>query len=142
MSPDTSVQDWEDCEDCLALTDSRDDGQIALCPNHAIDADVQPMASQEAEARLFHEAYERLAPSFGYESAVPWEDLPEDNKRLMAAVCSEVGAAIRASERAKVEAYEELERTVRDLLAGHGGGSWAVEAALNRIDAVRAGRAS
>lgn len=40
-------------------------------------------------ARAFHEAYERLAPTFGYRtrdaSAVPWEDVPEDNKNLMRA---------------------------------------------------------
>lgn len=44
----------------------------------------------EQLARLFHETYERLAPSFGYEtrkdSAVPWEQVPERNKRLMIAV--------------------------------------------------------
>src|SRR5690606_27510165 len=51
-------------------------------------------------ARAFHEAYERLAPSFGYEtrpeSAVPWEQVPENNRRLMIAVASEVTAALRA----------------------------------------------
>lgn len=67
-----------------------------------------------------------------------WLDGPREATRALDAY----EVAIRASERAKVEAYEELERTVRDLLAGHGGGSWAVEAALNRIDAVRAGRPS
>jgi hypothetical protein len=45
-------------------------------------------------ARLFHEAYERLAPDFGYktrkESAVPWEDVPEPNRSLMVAVAAEV----------------------------------------------------
>lgn len=44
----------------------------------------------EQLAKLFHETYERLAPSFGYEtrqdSAVPWEDVPDRNKRLMIAV--------------------------------------------------------
>jgi hypothetical protein len=43
-------------------------------------------------ARAFHEAYEDLAPSFGYEtrreSAVPWEDVPEQNRRLMEAVAA------------------------------------------------------
>lgn len=43
----------------------------------------------EALARRFHEAYERLAPEFSYEtrkaSAVPWEDVPENNRRLMIA---------------------------------------------------------
>lgn len=47
-------------------------------------------------ARLFHEWYERLAPSFGYETrretAVPWHEIPEDspNKRLMIAVCRKI----------------------------------------------------
>lgn len=45
-------------------------------------------------ARRFHEAYERLAPSFGYEtreeSAVPWDDVPEQNRALMIAVCAEL----------------------------------------------------
>lgn len=58
------------------------------------------MAAQGSEmgaeflARLFHEAYERLAPEFGYRtreaSAVPWEDVPENNKRLMIATAEEV----------------------------------------------------
>ncbi len=45
----------------------------------------------EQLAKLFHETYERLAPEFGYEtrteSAVPWEDVPENNKNLMIATC-------------------------------------------------------
>lgn len=48
----------------------------------------------EAVARAFHEAYERLAPSFGYEtrkeSAKPWADVPDKNKRLMIAVAEDV----------------------------------------------------
>ena len=43
----------------------------------------------ETVARQFHETYERLAPQFGYKtseaSAVPWEDVPEQNKELMIA---------------------------------------------------------
>jgi len=38
-------------------------------------------------AQAFHETYERLAPSVGYEtrpeSAVPWEQVPAENRRLM-----------------------------------------------------------
>lgn len=45
-------------------------------------------------ARLFHETYERLAPGFGYEtreaSRTTWELVPEQNKRLMIAVCAEL----------------------------------------------------
>jgi hypothetical protein len=50
--------------------------------------------SAEELARLFHDAYERLAPSFGYEtrkeSAVAWEQVPEQNRSLMIAVAGEV----------------------------------------------------
>lgn len=47
--------------------------------------------TSEAEeiARAFHEAYEWLAPAFGYRtreaSAKPWADVPEQNRRLMVA---------------------------------------------------------
>ena len=48
--------------------------------------------SSEDIARRFHETYERLAPEFGYEtrkeSAVPWEEVPEQNRNLMIAVVS------------------------------------------------------
>ena len=48
------------------------------------------MSQPEDIARAFHETYERLAPEHGYEtrkaSAVPWEDVPEQNKSLMIAV--------------------------------------------------------
>lgn len=49
---------------------------------------------EEELARAFHETYERLAPQFDYEtrkaSAVPWDDVPIQNKRLMIAVCREI----------------------------------------------------
>ena len=48
----------------------------------------------EQLAQKFHETYERLAPSHGYEtrkaSAVPWENVPANNKSLMIAVCGEM----------------------------------------------------
>ncbi|KKL27339.1 hypothetical protein LCGC14_2386180 [marine sediment metagenome] len=48
----------------------------------------------ERLARNFHRTYERLAPAFSYttrkESAVPFDDLPDNNKNLMLAVCSEI----------------------------------------------------
>ncbi len=48
----------------------------------------------ERLARRFHEAYERLAPSYGYEtraeSAVPWDQVPDQNRALMVAVCNEI----------------------------------------------------
>jgi hypothetical protein len=54
---------------------------------------VQPMTPEQL-AQQFHETYERLAPEFGYEtrrdSAVPWQDVPEQNRSLMTAVCAEL----------------------------------------------------
>lgn len=48
----------------------------------------------EKMAQAFHEAYEALAPGFGYstreDSAVPWEDVPEANKALMLATVRNV----------------------------------------------------
>jgi hypothetical protein len=48
----------------------------------------------EAIARKFHDAYERLAPKYGYEtrqeSAGSWEQVPVQNKRLMIAVVAEL----------------------------------------------------
>jgi hypothetical protein len=52
------------------------------------------VSAAERVAQQFHEAYERLAPEFGYRtrtaSAVPWTDVPEENKRLMVAVAAEL----------------------------------------------------
>ena len=60
----------------------------------ASEVDVNRLVSAEALAKRFHEAYERLAPQYGYktrkESAVEWKDVPTDNKNLMIAVCSEI----------------------------------------------------
>lgn len=48
----------------------------------------------EPLAKLFHETYERLAPSFNYQtredSAVPWVNVPSNNRKLMIAVCAEI----------------------------------------------------
>lgn len=56
------------------------------------------MPNAESVAKLFHETYERLAPSFSYETRratrVPWEEVPERNKRLMIAVTAEVLATL------------------------------------------------
>lgn len=47
-------------------------------------------------ARRFHEAYERLAPSFGYETRPDTKAFDENspNGKLMAAVCQEIGDGI------------------------------------------------
>ena len=54
------------------------------------------MPSDRNIARMFHEAYERLAPEFGYrtreESAVPWDKVPAKNRDLMTATVGEVRA--------------------------------------------------
>lgn len=54
----------------------------------------------EALAELFHAAYERLAPDYGYRtreaSAVPWSAVPEPNRSLMIAVAAEVLATLEA----------------------------------------------
>jgi Caspase domain len=59
-----------------------------------------PMPDAESVARLFHETYERLAPAFGYDTReatrVPWEEVPERNKRLMIATTAEVLAMLFA----------------------------------------------
>ena len=48
----------------------------------------------EEIARAFHETYENFAPNYGYKtreaSAVPWNDVPKQNKDLMIAVVAEL----------------------------------------------------
>lgn len=52
-----------------------------------------PSRAQEI-AQAFHEAYERNAPHYGYQtredSAVPWEDVPMTNKELMIATAQDL----------------------------------------------------
>jgi hypothetical protein len=52
----------------------------------------------ELLARTFHETYERLAPSFGYDtrddSRQPWEQVPEPNRSLMVATAEAVIAKL------------------------------------------------
>jgi hypothetical protein len=49
-------------------------------------------------AILFHETYERLAPSFGYETRTDTRvfDLESKNGKLMVAVCGELLATVAA----------------------------------------------
>lgn len=58
------------------------------------------------QAKLFHEAYERLASAFGYatrsESAKPWDQVPESNRKLMEATCVGVLTPLLAAQRAAV----------------------------------------
>lgn len=52
------------------------------------------MTEAEKLAKFFHDAYEELAPSHGYEtreaSRKPWADVPKQNKGLMIAVAQRV----------------------------------------------------
>jgi hypothetical protein len=52
------------------------------------------MADPEFIARRFHEVYEELAPNHGWKtqerSAVPWEDVPPENKQLMIEVVTQL----------------------------------------------------
>ena len=76
------------------------------------------MISAHDLAKEFHETYEQLAPQYGYktrsESAVPWEDVPENNRRLMAAVMSHV----MLPKLARHHRVSRLPRTVREWLRG------------------------
>lgn len=61
-------------------------------------AQAVSLPDPETVARLFHEAYERLAPRYKYSTrvatAVPWDDVPIDNKSLMIATATAVLAAL------------------------------------------------
>ncbi len=61
--------------------------------------DAAALADDESIARLFHDTYERLAPSFGYETRPDTKafDPTTPNGRLMIAVCGQVAAAIRSA---------------------------------------------
>jgi len=81
-------------------------------------------------AQRFHEAYERLAPSFGYEtreaSAKPWAEVPENNRALMTAVCAELlphlrHAWVERTAQAIEERASELTPGARKYRAFHAG---------------------
>ena len=69
----------EFCARCSPATEA------AKMTDAGVDDDLLALA--ELIAEQFHEAYEDLAPRYGYKtreaSAVPWEDVPEANRRLM-----------------------------------------------------------
>ena len=62
--------------------------------------------TSEKLAEQFHDAYEELAPAFSYKtrkaSAVPWKDVPEQNKHLMVAVAERVMVPAIKQARAEV----------------------------------------
>ncbi len=55
----------------------------------AASVSLRDVLTAESLAQRFHEVYEKLAPSFGYEtreeSAKPWADVPPNNRALMIA---------------------------------------------------------
>lgn len=57
-------------------------------------SDSNGLLSAEKLAKRFHEKYELLAPYYKYEtrlaSRTSWENVPENNKKLMIAVCGEL----------------------------------------------------
>jgi hypothetical protein len=59
-----------------------------------------PAVDGESLARRFHETYERLAPSFGYETRADTRAFDPDsaNGRLMIAVCAELSVIPKQSE--------------------------------------------
>jgi Mg2+ and Co2+ transporter CorA len=65
----------------------------------------------EQHARLFHDTYERLAPSFGYETRNDTKqfDPTTPNGKLMIAVCKEVALTIQKAER---DAVREIVKKV------------------------------
>lgn len=50
--------------------------------------------SAERLAREFHEAYERLAPEYGWDTQAAsrkhWQDVPQENRNLMVATIAEL----------------------------------------------------
>jgi hypothetical protein len=85
------VRDWEDeAVDALgAFAQMMGKPVIMLHGSQSVES-----YTAEEVARLFHEAYERLAPEHGYRtrkaSAKPWDEVPEDNRNLMIATAAEV----------------------------------------------------
>ncbi len=85
-----------DCPDGPACTEVTTlDGRYARYARGALSAfRAWTLPDPELMARRFHEAYERLAPDFGYRtresSARPWDEVPDRNRALMVATCEEI----------------------------------------------------
>lgn len=77
-------------------------------------------ADEEGIARRFHETYERLAPEFGYKtreaSAVPWEAVPDANRRLMLATVREVLAPPERADTGEPEISDRAVTAIADLM--------------------------
>jgi hypothetical protein len=70
-------------------------------------------------AKIFHDTYERLAPSFGYETRKDTKvfDPESPNGKLMAAVCGEVVSAVLTETEADKTIITELENQVASNIA-------------------------
>lgn len=100
------------------------------------------MVTSEDLAKKFHETYERLAPSYGYEtrreSAVPWEDVPANNRKLMTAVCEEILSHgsfwCRPGECAVITSDLILRYKLLNLLTNHNATKRQIQRCLNEFD--------
>jgi len=91
----------------------------------------------EELARKFHETYERLAPSFGYETRKETKDFvpTSANGMLMIAVCSEVLEGLSSENKRLRAAIEEVQDEWQSALYGdlENGVKWLNEAASEKF---------
>jgi hypothetical protein len=101
---------------------------------------TSPLTDDEAARMLaerFHEAYERLAPSFGYETRKETRqfDPTTPNGRLMIAVCGELAQhfAQRLEQERRALPTPDTIKAASILLRkyGHAGIAYALDAALS-----------
>lgn len=76
------------CDKCETTYDPNTDS----CFCHYVRESLETAGyTPEMLAEKFHTLYEAFAPEYSYEtraeSAVPWEDVPDQNKKLMIRVC-------------------------------------------------------
>lgn len=89
---------WQPCDDLIGLLTQIDNMVSGLS---RLEAAAVPELSLEDVVRLaerFHETYERLAPSFGYETRPETRqfDPTTPNGKLMIAVCAELASLVRS----------------------------------------------
>lgn len=115
--PPSSTSDAERVDHTAEYTEPPNEAFFAP-QRYESDGDVTPDLAAEAAdlsaasiAAEFHAVYERLAPQFGYEtrkeSAVPWSQVPQNNRDLMTAVAREVVGPIME---ALVYAQQRIEK--------------------------------
>ncbi len=93
--------------------------------------DTNQASEDEKLAKLFHDTYERLAPAFSYKtrkaSAVPWADVPPNNKGLMIAVAHEINDHIRTEKLKLLAEVREraVDTCIKYIRSGQVGGSFS-----------------